>query len=205
LPDEQELILKMRERLCSGCGDYGPCWAGDDNCAARFLCRLIEEAVQLADEPGGLRVLYSDGEVPPDVLRFCRRGRMIPDRLGLLLRDFAERRRSEIKRCATGQLLSVQLLQAREILYDLAEKQLKPLYGRKTEALQAALDFAFSEMDLAYVEADHMAANPASGAVMRKAGMTYVRTDEEKYVKNGQSYDTPVYRITAQQWKKRNS
>ena len=142
LPDEQELILKMRERLCSGCGDYGPCWAGDDNCAARFLCRLIEEAVQLADEPGGLRVLYSDGEVPPDVLRFCRRGKMIPDRLGLLLRDFAERRRSEIKRCATGQLLSVQLLQAREILYDLAEKQLKPLYGRKTEALQAALDSA---------------------------------------------------------------
>ena len=50
-----------------------------------------------------------------------------------------------------------------------------------------------------------MAANPASGAVMRKAGMTYVRTDEEKYVKNGQSYDAPVYRITAQQWKKRNS
>ena len=77
--------------------------------------------------------------------------------------------------------------------------------GFGTQALQAALDFAFSEMDLAYVEADHMEANPASGAVMRKAGMTYVRTDEEKYVKNGQSYDAPVYRITAQQWKKRNS
>lgn len=77
--------------------------------------------------------------------------------------------------------------------------------GFGTQALQAALDFAFSEMDLAYVEADHMADNPASGAVMRKAGMTYMRTDEEKYVKNGQSYDAPVYRITAQQWKKRNS
>ena len=145
LPDEQELILKMRDRLCSGCGDYGPCWAGEDNCAARFLCRLIEEAVQLADGPGGMHVLYSDGEVPPDVLRFCRRGKMIPDRLGLLLRDFAEKRRSEIKRCATGQLLSVQLLQAREILYDLAEKQSKPLYGRKTEALQAALDSAVQD------------------------------------------------------------
>jgi len=116
LPDEQELIVNMRNRLCSGCGDYGACWAGEDNCAARFLCRLIEEAVSFGEGVNGAKILYSDGEIPPDVLRFCRRGRMIPDRLGLLLRDFAEKRRSEIKRCATGQLLSAQLTQAREIL-----------------------------------------------------------------------------------------
>ena len=142
LPDEQELIVKMRERLCSGCSDYGPCWAGEDNCAARFLCRLIEEAVGRGEGANGMRVLYSDGEIPPDVLRFCRRGRMIPDRLGLLLRDFAEKRRSEIKRCATGQLLSAQLMQAREILYDLAERQERPVPGGRREALLAALEAA---------------------------------------------------------------
>ena len=41
--------------------------------------------------------------------------------------------------------------------------------------------------------------------VMVSDGLNCVRTDEKKYVKNGQVYDAPVYRITAQQWKKRNS
>ena len=74
--------------------------------------------------------------------------------------------------------------------------------GFGSQALKATLDFAFSEMELAFVEADHMDANPASGAAMRKAGMVYVRTDEAKYQKNGCVYDAPVYRITADQWKK---
>ena len=74
--------------------------------------------------------------------------------------------------------------------------------GFGTQALKAALDFAFSEMELSAVEADHMAANPASGAVMRKAGMAYVRTEKGKYQKNGCIYDAPVYRITRQQWQK---
>ena len=75
--------------------------------------------------------------------------------------------------------------------------------GYGTQALKAALQFAFSEMELAYVEADHMASNPASGAVMRKAGMVHIRTDKAKYQKNGAVYDAIVYRITAQQWKRR--
>ena len=74
--------------------------------------------------------------------------------------------------------------------------------GFGSQALKAALDFGFAEMELSFVEADHMAANPASGAAMRKAGMVYVRTDEAKYHKNGSVYDAPVYRITRQQWQK---
>ena len=74
--------------------------------------------------------------------------------------------------------------------------------GYGTQALKAALQFAFSEMEVAFVEVDHMAVNPASGAVMRKAGMTYVRTDEGKYQKNGCIYDAIVYRITRQKWMK---
>ena len=144
VPGEQELICEMRERLCGGCAGYGDCWNGEDNRAVRFLCQLITEALDRVDAPPGMRVLFSDGEIPPDVLRICRRGRMIPDRLGLLLRDFAEKRRSEIKRCATDQLLSAQLSQAREILYDLADRQAAPVsfQGRRLEQLNAALDSA---------------------------------------------------------------
>ena len=144
VPGEQELICEMRSRLCTDCPGYSNCWAGDENRAVRFLCQLITEALERVDAPPGMRVLFSDGEIPPDVLRICRRGRLIPDRLGLLLRDFAEKRRAEIKRCATGQLLSVQLTQAREILYDLAEKQAAPVrfHGPKLEKLNAALDAA---------------------------------------------------------------
>ena len=144
VPGEQELICEMRDRLCGGCPGYGDCWNGEDNHAVRFLCQLITEALDRVDAPSGMRVLFSDGEIPPDVLRICRRGRMIPDRLGLLLRDFAEKRRAEIKRCATGQLLSAQLAQAREILYDLADRQAAPVSfrGRRLEQLNAALDSA---------------------------------------------------------------
>ena len=77
--------------------------------------------------------------------------------------------------------------------------------GYGTQALQAALRFAFSEMGLFAVEADHMAANPASGAVMRKCGMVHVRTEEGKYSKNGKIYDAPVYRITRGMWDDQNS
>lgn len=123
VPDEQRLITDMREKLCGGCAEYSDCWAGARNRGARFLCGLITDALFCAEGPPGRRILFSDGDIPPDVMRACRRGRMIPDRLGFLLRDFAERRRAELKRCADGQFLSVQLAQAREILYDFAQKQ----------------------------------------------------------------------------------
>ncbi len=72
--------------------------------------------------------------------------------------------------------------------------------GYGTQALKAALGFGFEQMELNAVEADHMAANPASGAVMRKAGMVQIRTDEGKYEKNGRIFDATVYRITQEQW-----
>lgn len=74
--------------------------------------------------------------------------------------------------------------------------------GYGTQTLKAVLRFAFAKMELSAVEADHIAENPASGAVMRKSGMVHVRTDEGKYEKNGKIYDAPVYRITREQWQK---
>ena len=67
--------------------------------------------------------------------------------------------------------------------------------GYGTEALKAALDFAFREMEVKAVEADHFAVNEASGAVMRKAGMKYVGTENGKYEKNGILHDAYIYRI----------
>ena len=85
--------------------------------------------------------------------------------------------------------------------YMLAEK----FWGRGfgTEALRAVFGYAFENLGIWQIEADHMAENPASGAVMRKAGMTYVRTDIAKYEKNGIVQDAHVYRITRQEWEAR--
>ena len=77
--------------------------------------------------------------------------------------------------------------------------------GFGTEALSAVLEYAFDVLQMAAVEADHFSENPASGAVMRKAGMQYLGTEPGKYEKNGIAYDAPRYRITAEQWKARNS
>lgn len=144
VPDEQALICEMRSRLCTGCAGYESCWTGGENRGVRLLCQLIADALDRVDAPPGMRILFSDGDIPPYILRACRRGRMIPDRLGLLLRDFAEKRRSEIKRCATNQLMAAQFMQAREILYSLAARQEEPLSLRspRLEQLRGALDGA---------------------------------------------------------------
>ena len=68
--------------------------------------------------------------------------------------------------------------------------------GYGTEALKAVLSFAFQDLKVRSVIADHMAENAASGAVMRKAGMEYQHTEKAKYEKNGVFHDAPVYKIS---------
>lgn len=77
--------------------------------------------------------------------------------------------------------------------YMLAEDCWNRGYG--TEAVRAVFDFGFREMELEFIEADHMEENGASGAVMRKVGMNYQRTEPEKYEKDGRRYNAVVYRI----------
>lgn len=76
--------------------------------------------------------------------------------------------------------------------------------GYGTEAVRAAFGFAFDVLQVEAIVADHFAENPASGAVMRKVGMTHIRTLPEKYVKNGKMHDAQEYKITAEQWYCRN-
>ena len=48
--------------------------------------------------------------------------------------------------------------------------------GIMTEALKAVMDYLFDEIGMNRVEACHDPRNPASGAVMKKCGMTYEAT-----------------------------
>jgi len=67
--------------------------------------------------------------------------------------------------------------------------------GYGTEAMKAAFRFAFRELGAEIIRADHMAENPASGAVMRKAGMRFIGIVPEKYEKNGILHDACCYEI----------
>ena len=68
--------------------------------------------------------------------------------------------------------------------------------GYGSEALQAVFRFAFEELKVSRIRADHMSKNPASGGAMRKAGMTHVGTLEGKYEKHGERLDAEVYEIS---------
>lgn len=72
--------------------------------------------------------------------------------------------------------------------------------GFATEALSAALKYAFEKMEMKVIIADHMCENGASGAVMRKVGMHYVKTYIAKYEKEGNYYNADEYRITDKDW-----
>lgn len=67
--------------------------------------------------------------------------------------------------------------------------------GYGTELLKAVFRFAFEELDVERIVADHMTKNPASGAVMRKAGMKQIGTETGKYEKLGISFDADIYEI----------
>lgn len=138
MPDEQALLSGMRAALCGECARYAACWTGDDNRAVRLLCQLISQAIERGGPPDPAE------ETPPDVMRVCARGHSIPQRLGGLLQDFSAKRRSELKRSATNQLISAQFLQAQMLLRGMADRQALPLRVRDRQATRAlaALDRA---------------------------------------------------------------
>lgn len=131
LPDEQALTRRLRGRLCAGCADYGVCWTGERDRGARFLCDLIARAaVQAEDAP------IFEGEVTPELLRRCRRARLLPERTEDLLEDFARARRAELRRGAENQLVSAQFLQARQMIDALAASLVRPSARRARPRLR---------------------------------------------------------------------
>ena len=67
--------------------------------------------------------------------------------------------------------------------------------GYGTEMLKAVFRFAFEELEVERIIADHMSKNVASGRVMQKAGMKHIGTEEGKYEKLGILHDAEIYEI----------
>ena len=67
--------------------------------------------------------------------------------------------------------------------------------GIATEAPRACVAWGFDAFGLHRIVARHMAANPASGAVMRKAGLVHEGVLREHFWKDGVAHDFHVYGI----------
>ena len=113
LPDEAELIGRMRASLCLDCGDYARCWQGDHPEAGRLMCRLLSEAVCRGEAP-------PVSERPPELVRHCRRSAQMDRRLQPLLNELAAECRLRRERSALKGVVSRQMSEAAAILNRLA-------------------------------------------------------------------------------------
>jgi RimJ/RimL family protein N-acetyltransferase len=74
--------------------------------------------------------------------------------------------------------------------------------GYCTEAGEAVLRYAFTQLGLVRVHCHHFARNPASGRVMRKLGMQHEGTRRRHVKKWGKLEDVELYGILLEHWKK---
>ncbi len=72
--------------------------------------------------------------------------------------------------------------------------------GYATEALQAMIDFGFSQLGLIRIQANHFSENPSSGRVMQKAGMTFEGMKRKYFIRFGQPRDVAFYGILREDW-----
>ena len=82
---------------------------------------------------------------------------------------------------------------AAEVGYSLSRRYWNQ--GLMTEALGAVLQFCFDTMRLNRVEAQHETDNPASGAVMRHAGMRHEGTLRQRVYNKNRFVDVELYAI----------
>ena len=68
--------------------------------------------------------------------------------------------------------------------------------GMMTEALKAVLDFCFTQAGFQDVRARYASLNPASGRVMEKAGMSYLKTITNGVERKGYLSDLIYYQIS---------
>ena len=72
--------------------------------------------------------------------------------------------------------------------------------GMMTEALKAVLDFCFIQVGFQKVRARYASLNPASGRVMEKAGMSYLKTVANGVERKGYLADLIYYQISREDW-----
>lgn len=87
-----------------------------------------------------------------------------------------------------------------EVGYSLA----RPLWnqGLMTEALRAVLNYTFEHLRIHRIEAQHDAANPASGRVMRKCGMFYEGRLRGRIYNKGRFVDVDLYALVREDWER---
>ena len=68
--------------------------------------------------------------------------------------------------------------------------------GMMTEALKAVLDFCFTQAGFQKVRARYASLNPASGRVMEKAGMSYLKTIANRVERKDYVADLIYYQIS---------
>lgn len=74
--------------------------------------------------------------------------------------------------------------------------------GIMTEALEAVLRECFRTLKLHRVEAQHFTANPSSGRVMAKCGMTHEGTLRRRICNKGEFQDVEMWAILRSDWEK---
>jgi len=67
--------------------------------------------------------------------------------------------------------------------------------GYATEVCKEVLKYAFEQMKLNRLQANHMVRNPASGRVLEKLGFKYEGLHKEAYVKDGEFVDLKFYSL----------
>ena len=85
-----------------------------------------------------------------------------------------------------------------ELAYELGSKWWNQ--GLMTEAVQVVLPFFFEDVGFNRIFAYHADANPASGKVMQKCGMTYEGTFRQACKCNAGIYDKVMYAILAKDY-----
>lgn len=77
-----------------------------------------------------------------------------------------------------------------------------PYWGRgyATEAARAVVGYAFAELGLRRVVAQHYARNPASGRVLEKVGMRREGLLRSHLIRFGKAEDSVLYGILADEW-----
>lgn len=128
---EQILLSRMRASLCGGCPDYAACWPGANSRAVKLFCQLMTASIECGGSP------FDGAEIPPDILRLCRRGMTVPARLGALLNEFAAQRHKRLRLMEARRLIGAQFFQAAELLNVLAADQARPVSARDGAAARA--------------------------------------------------------------------
>ena len=74
--------------------------------------------------------------------------------------------------------------------------------GYMTEALSCVIDYAFENMELNRIEAQHELTNPSSGRVMEKCGMRKEGVLRQRLYNKGKFVDVALYAIVRSDWRK---